>query len=221
MCGRFALTASVEAVQAAFELTSIPAGIAARYNIAPTQPVAVITNQNPRELTFHKWGLVPSWSKDPTMGSRLINARSETAAEKPSFRTSFRRRRCIIPADGFFEWQAQAGGKTPMFIHLVGRPVFAIAGLWDIWQSPDGGELHTCAILTTAANAFMQPIHDRMPVILKPEDYALWLSGDEQPLPALQALMQPCDPAAMSAYPVSKAVNRPGYDAPDVIAPLH
>lgn len=219
MCGRFALTATPDAIQQAFDLAVPPVGLSPRYNIAPTQPVAVITNENPRELTFHNWGLIPSWSKDPSVASRMINARSETAADKPSFRTALRRRRCLIPADGFFEWQTRDGDRVPLFIHFQGRPVFAIAGLWEVWRSPAGDEIRTCTILTTEANAFMRPIHDRMPVILRREDYADWLFPGEAAPSALQPLLRPCDPAGMTAYAVSKLVNRPGNDVPEVIQP--
>jgi putative SOS response-associated peptidase YedK len=188
-----------------------------RFNIAPTQPVAVIANDDPKTLTFHRWGLIPSWAKDAKIGNQMINARSESAHEKPSFRAAFKRRRCLIPADGFFEWKKQDGDKIPMFIQVKGGEVFAMAGLWEIWHSPDGGEIRTCTILTTEANSFMQAMHDRMPVILKKEDYPLWLSPDEEPVPTLQALMKPFDPHQMSAYPVSKLVNKPGNDTPEVI----
>jgi putative SOS response-associated peptidase YedK len=143
MCGRFVLTVNPDLVQTAFDLNSVPASMAPRYNIAPTQPVALITNENPHELTFYKWGLIPSWSKDPSMASKMINARSEGAAEKPAFRAAFKRRRCIIPTDGFYEWQQRAGEKVPMFIHFKNRAVFGFAGLWEIWHSPDGSEVRT------------------------------------------------------------------------------
>jgi putative SOS response-associated peptidase YedK len=191
-----------------------------RYNIAPSQPVAVVSNEDPHQLTFYKWGLLPSWAKDPAMANKMINARSETAAEKPAFRSAFKRRRCLIPADGFFEWQQQGGGKVPLFIHLKDHAIFTMAGLWEIWHSPDGDEVRTCTILTTEANEFMKPIHDRMPVILRREDYDLWLSPREEPAGALQALMKPFDSTLMAAYAVSKAVNRPGNDDPEVVRPV-
>jgi len=219
MCGRFVLTANPEVIQTAFDLTTIPASMSPRYNISPTQPVAVITNENPRELTFYKWGLIPSWSKDAS-AAKMINARSESAAEKPSFRSAFKRRRCIIPADGFYEWQQRAGEKVPLFIHLKDRELFGLAGLWEVWHSPDGDELRTCTILTTDANDFMQPIHNRMPVILNKEDYPLWLSPDEEPAPVLQALMKPYEGNNLTAYAVSKMVNRPGNETPELIQPV-
>ena len=220
MCGRFVLTANPDVIQTAFDLTTIPASMSARYNIAPTQPVAVITNEQPHPLTFYQWGLIPSWSKDVSIGSKMINARSESAAEKPSFRSAFKRRRCIIPADGFYEWRQSGSEKTPMFIHFEGQKVFGIAGLWEVWHSPDGSEVRTCTILTTDANDFMQSIHNRMPVILHKEDYPLWLSPDEEPAPILQELMKPYSGDDLTAYPVSKMVNKPGNDMPDLIQPV-
>lgn len=221
MCGRFVLTADGTAIQIAFDLATTPENVTPRFNIAPTQPVAVITNENPHELTYHLWGLIPSWSKDPKMGSSLINARSETVDEKPSFRSAFKRRRCLIPTDGFFEWQKhEGGGKTPMFIHLKGRPVFAFAGLWEVWRSPDGDELRTCSIITTEANRFVAPIHNRMPVILSPADYRTWLAAGEQPPAMLKGLLKPYDPDAMAAYAVSKVVNKATFDTPECIEPV-
>lgn len=220
MCGRFVLIASPETIQQSFDLTTVPAELPPRYNIAPTQAVAVITNETPRGLTFLKWGLIPSWSKDPSAAARMINARSETASEKPSFRTAFRRRRCIIPADGFYEWQQRGTDKIPMFIHLRDRNLMGMAGIWEIWQSPDGSEVRTCSILTTGANDFMRNFHERMPVILSPEDYNLWLSPKEEPVPVLQNLMQPYLTEAFTAYEVSKAVNKPVNDSAALIEPI-
>lgn len=219
MCGRFVLTANPEAIQLQFSLTGVP-NIPPRFNVAPTQPVAVITNEKPHELTFHQWGLIPSWAKDTSIGSKMINARAESVAEKPAFRSAFKRRRCILPSDGFYEWQDRGGKKVPLFIHLEDRELFGLAGLWEVWHSPDGGELRTCTIVTTDANSFMQPIHNRMPVILHKEDYGLWLSPDEEPADVLQGLLKPYDSSVMRAYEVSKMVNRPGNDVPELIAPV-
>lgn len=220
MCGRYVLIADPNLIQQEFNLASLPEIGGQRYNIAPTQTLPVITNEKPGEISYLRWGLVPSWSKDPSIGAKMNNARSETAAEKPSFRTPFRRRRCLIPASGFYEWQQRENGKAPMFISLKDREVFGMAGLWDIWTSPEGQELRTFSVLTTDGNEFMQPIHDRMPVILRREDYALWLSGDNVPVPKLQALMKGYDSKLMTAYEVSKAVNKAGMDTPECIVPL-
>lgn len=220
MCGRFALTVDPAAVQQAFSLSGMPEQMTPRYNIAPTQPVAVITNDDASALTFHRWGLVPSWAKDISMGSKLINARGETVHEKPSFRSAFRRRRCLIVTDGYFEWQTTDGSKQPYFIFLKGKPVFALAGIWEIWHSPEGDELRTCSIITTEANEFMTPLHDRMPVILDPKDYDQWLQKGEVKAESLLPLIRGFDSDAMEAYAVSKAVNKPVNDSPEIIVPL-
>lgn len=225
MCGRFALISSTEEVADALGvdpavIADIPPAVP-RFNIAPTQPVlaAYLDDAGQRRLTFFQWGLVPSWSKDVTIGSRLINARSETVTEKPSFRNAFKRRRCLIPADGFYEWQKLNGGKQPMYIHGAdGRPL-ALAGLWEVWQEPEGTRLQTCTILTTTPNELMAPIHDRMPVILEPADFGMWLEPGAHPDEALH-LLRPYPAAKMKAYPVSTAVNNPRHDMPECIQPI-
>lgn len=220
MCGRFVLTADGSQLQLAFDLNAAPDPLAPRFNIAPSQPIAVITNDNPHDLTYFKWGLVPSWSKDPAMGNKMINARSETAFEKPAFRSAFKRRRCLIPADGFFEWQKREGGKVPMFIHMDDYSVFAFAGLWEVWYSPDGGELRTATILTTSPNELMASIHDRMPVILERKDYEQWLAPGDVKAESLMPLMKSFDTNRMAAHAVSTYVNSPGNDSPETIEPI-
>ncbi|MEO0804635.1 MAG: SOS response-associated peptidase [Cyanobacteria bacterium J06642_2] len=225
MCGRFALAADAETIAHAFAL-SLEREIPPRYNIAPSQPVEVVraNEQHERELAIVQWGLIPSWVKDLSKWKPLINARSETVAEKPSFRAAFRRRRCLIPASGFYEWQKVEEGKQPFFIHQHAEegdlPVFAMAGLWEHWQRHDGSELETCTILTTAANASMKPIHDRMPVILAPDDYDAWLLTDERDVGDLGALLHPVDDEWVSAYPVSTTVNNPRHDGFICMEPL-
>ncbi len=220
MCGRFALVATGEEVAEHYQLPEVPF-VVPRYNIAPTQPVAAVrlSNAGEREFTFFQWGLIPSWAKDPSIGSRLINARAETAVEKPSFRAAFKRRRCLLPATGFFEWRKVDGRKQPMYIHETGSGIVSLAGLWEIWQAPDGGELETCTILTTGPNSLMEPIHDRMPVILDPLDYDMWLASDT-PTDQLQHLLRPFDAERLLAHPVSTAVNKPQNDTPDVVIPV-
>lgn len=220
MCGRFTLTANPTAVRDLFDLTSVPEHLEPRYNVAPTQPVAVITNEESSALTYHRWGLVPSWAKDITIGNKLINARSETAHEKPSFRAAYKRRRCLIPTSGFYEWRKLGGSKAPHFIHLQGQETFAFAGLWEVWYSPEGDQLRTCTILTTAANALIAPLHDRMPVILDPSDYALWLSPDEMEVEELLPLMKAYDADRMALYEVGPMVNKPVIDLPELIEPV-
>lgn len=222
MCGRFTLTADPETIRRVFNLDSVPEQVVGRYNIAPSQPVAVITNENPRELTFHRWGLIPSWSKDPTIGSRMINARAETAFEKPAFRAAFKRRRCLIPANGFYEWQKRGKNeKAPMYINLKDHALFAFAGLWEIWNSPEGDELRTCTILTGEPNDLVKPIHNRMAIILDKADYAAWLSPDETPSGELMPLLlRQYDVNQMDVYEVSKSVNSPYNDSPQLIEPV-
>lgn len=220
MCGRFTLKADTGEVQKAFDLENVGEEIQPRYNIAPSQPIAIITNHNPKQLTYVKWGLVPSWSKDPAIGNKMINARSETASEKPSFRSAFKRRRCLIPADGFFEWTKQGKKKVPMYIHLENNEIFAFAGLWETWQSPDGSELQTATILTTDPNELIKPLHHRMAVILEPDTYDTWLSPDEMPADALMPLMTAYPSEKMRVYEVSTQVNSPANDNPNIIEPF-
>lgn len=220
MCGRYVLTADTDTIQLAFDLENVPQVHTARFNIAPSQPIAAITNEDPKTLTFLKWGLIPSWSKDPAMGNKMINARSESAPEKPAFRAAFKRRRCLIPADGFFEWQKRGSSKVPMFIHMSDYSVFAFAGLWEVWHSPEGDEIRTATILTTEPNELMKSIHDRMPVILPREHYQVWLAPGDQKVDDLRRLMKPFDASRMAAYSVSTFVNNPANDTPETIEPL-
>jgi putative SOS response-associated peptidase YedK len=222
MCGRFTLTIDPLHLQEAFPWAIIPEDINPRYNIAPSQPVAVISNKGDYSLSFFKWGLIPSWSKDPGIGERMINARAETLAEKPSFRNAYRRRRCLILADGFFEWKLVPGSKNkqPIYIHLKNHKPFAFAGLWEFWNSPAGTEIYSCTIITTHPNSLLQPIHNRMPVILPPETYQQWLVPSDVPSTELNGLLIPYSAEEMTAYPVSKMVNSPQYDSSDLIKPV-
>ena len=221
MCGRFTLTADPGDLQKAFPGLTIQVPLRPRYNIAPTQPVAVIANTADSKLDFFNWGLIPSWAKDPEIGSRLINARSETLAEKPSFRSAFRRRRCLVLADGFYEWKAvpELKSKIPMFIHLKSKRVFAFAGLWEIWSSSDGSEICSCTIITTQPNDLIQSIHNRMPVILPPTAYKDWLDTAERTPDSLAKWLSPFPSEEMEAYPVSRLVNSPQNDVPECIQP--
>jgi putative SOS response-associated peptidase YedK len=222
MCGRFTLIQTAEAIQDTFDIGNAP-DLQPRYNIAPTQEVVTVLHDTDNDLRVAKllrWGLIPSWSKDPSIATKLINARSETVAEKPSFRSAFKKRRCLIVADGFYEWQRTEGKKQPFRFQLQDKQPFGFAGLWEQWQSPSGEEIHTCTILTTAANELMAPIHDRMPVILKPEDYDLWLDPQAQDPKMLQPLLQPFSTEAMTAYPVSTIVNSPKNNTPECVASI-
>ena len=224
MCGRFTLTVDPSELQEAFGDFIFPDQFAPRFNIAPSQPVLAIPNDAKNKADFFSWGLIPSWAKDPTIANRLINARGETIAEKPSFRGSFKYKRCIIPTDGFYEWKAQGGEKTkiPYFIHMKDRAPFAFAGLWDEWHSPDGGTLRTCTIITTEPNELMATLHNRMPVILNQKDYAQWLGAapHAQRPEHLLSLIKPFPSDKMSAYAVSTLVNKPGNDRPECVVPL-
>jgi putative SOS response-associated peptidase YedK len=221
MCGRFTLTLDPAQLREAFPWLSVPDGLSPRYNVAPTQPVAVVPNTGENKIDTYTWGLIPSWSKDISIASRLINARAETITEKPAFRNSFRRRRCLILSDGFYEWkQDLAGkGKTPYYIRLQSGEPFAFAGLWDTWVHPDGSEIRSCTIITTSPNELMQPIHNRMPVILAPHGYAEWLESKEQKLEVLTRLLKPYPSSSMITFPVTKLVNYPQNDTPECVKP--
>lgn len=220
MCGRFTLTVDPADLQEAFPEYTFPEPYAPRFNIAPTQPVLAIPNEG-SSADFFLWGLIPSWAKDPSIGARLINARAETLAEKPSFRAAFKYRRCLIPADGFYEWKAEPGEKrkTPYFIHMQDGKPFAFAGLWETWNSPDGGQLRSCTIITTEPNVLMARLHQRMPVILHPRDYAQWLDPAPIQPSGLLPLLQPFPAEKMTAHPVSTLVNSPANDLAECIQP--
>ncbi|MEH2265606.1 SOS response-associated peptidase [Nostoc sp.] len=222
MCGRFTLNQSAEALAQVFRVDPV-LDLAADFNIAPTRMVATVL-RNPesekREFKQLYWGLIPSWAKDAGMGAKLINARAETVAEKPAFRSAFKHRRCLVLADGFYEWQRQQGKKQPFYFRLQDRQPFAFAGLWERWRSPANEEVISCTILTTAANELLQPIHERMPVILEPQDYDLWLDSQVQTPQTLQELLRPYPAPAMTAYPVSTLVNNSRHHSPECIIPL-
>ena len=222
MCGRFALTVDPVDLQDSFPDFIFPTQYAARYNIAPTQPILALPNDGSKEAGFFIWGLIPSWAKDPTIGSRMINARAETLAEKPSFRSAYQYHRCLIFSSGFYEWQAQPGVKTkiPHFIHLKTGAPFAFAGLWEKWEAPDGSTIHSATIITTEPNELMGKIHNRMPVILPHDAYTQWLDSSPKQPPSLQQLLVPYPAGEMEAYPVSTLVNSPAYDHPECIAPV-
>ncbi len=221
MCGRFTLIRLEDFLRDLPWIGPPEQALPAQYNIAPSQPIAVVANLPRPVIDFYHWGLVPHWAKDRTIGNRMINARAETLAEKPAFRTPLRHRRCLVPADGFFEWRKEpTGRKTPMYIRLKSHIPLAFAGLWDSWHSPDGSELRTCTIITTAANDLLKTIHDRMPVILKPESYKEWLSPEEKmpdDLDALQELLTSYPASEMEATPVGTAVNSAKNGGPNCI----
>jgi len=203
MCGRYVLASPGEAIAEHFRLAAAP-DVAPHYNIAPTQiaPVIRATKEGARELVAMRWGFVPAWADDVSIGTRMINARAETVAAKPAFRAAFRHRRCLIPANGFYEWKPAGKRKQPYFCRLAGQPLFAMAGLWEEWRSPDGEVVRTYTVITTDANAEMRALHDRMPAILLPDAYATWLAAPD-PSP----LLAPLAGARLDAYPVGLRVN--------------
>ncbi len=220
MCGRFTLRTPKEKVKREFNLQEEPP-VEARYNIAPTQSILAVREvSDEREAVLLKWGLIPSWAKDDSMSARLINARSETVAEKPAFREAFKRSRCVIPADGLYEWKREGKSKQPFFFFLRDERLFGFAGLWDRWKDEDGKVIQSCAILTTEANEVLRPVHDRMPVILHPQTYGEWLGDDVRNVAALKELLRPYPSAEMIAYPVSTDVNSPRNQGEDLISQL-
>jgi len=230
MCGRFTLSTPVAEMSRVFGFPELP-NLAARYNIAPTQQIAAVRllpDERRRGLVMLRWGLVPHWADDPSIGNRMINARAESVAEKPAFRTAFARRRCLIPADGFYEWQQhgvpKGGKKQPFRIRRKDGQPFAFAGLWESWKGPKGGPpldqpLETATIITTEANGVLKPLHERMPVILDPADYDLWLDP-EAPKEAAESLLRPCPDDWLEAYPVSTRVNSVRNEDPACVEPL-
>jgi putative SOS response-associated peptidase YedK len=216
MCGRFTLRANPAAVQGAFNLAEAPR-IEPHYNIAPTQQVfALRSEQGKIEPVFLRWGLIPSWAKDPKIAYTLINARSETAAQKPSFRAAFKTRRCLIPADGFYEWMKEGKAKKPMRFTLRDERLFAFAGLWERWLSPEGPAVQTFTILTTSANELVRPLHERMPVILDPARYQDWLDPVTS-VQEVQAWMVPWSADDMAMVPANPLVNSPRNQGPELL----
>ena len=221
MCGRFTRSASGPDLADLFHLAEVPE-LPPHYNIAPTQPVAAVRVEldGKRRLVWLRWGLIPSWAEDPAIGNRLINARAETAAEKPSFGSAFRSRRCLVPADGFFEWQKCNGRKQPFYFRLKDGAPFAFAGLWEQWRKAPEEVVESCTLLTTDANAVVRPFHDRMPVILDRRDYDAWLDPAVRAPEEVQPLLRPFPEAGMTAYTVSPWVNDPKHQGPQCVAPV-
>ena len=215
MCGRYKLSQRKQVVEEYFDCVSDEPDWSPRYNIAPTQPIPVI-RQNPketvRELSLLRWGLIPSWAKAPSVAAKMINARSETAATKPAFRDALKFRRCLIPADGFYEWARTGKAKQPYCFEVNDGQLFVFAGIWDRWRDAGGSMVETCSILTTTPNAVTSPVHDRMPVILDPDSYNRWLAPGARDVAAVSDLLKPCDARRMRCYPVSTRINHVAND---------
>lgn len=221
MCGRFSLSASLELLADAFQVTELP-DLSPRYNIAPSQPVAVIRRMvpgAPRRLDLLSWGLLPAWAKD-AKAARPINARADTVAEKPTFRAAFRNRRCLVPADAFFEWQQQGTKKQPFCFRMADHGLFALAGLWERWEGPEEQVLETFSLLTTEPNELVATVHDRMPVILRPDQYDRWLDPTLHDPASVLAMTGPYPASAMVAYAVDPKVGSPAFDTPECLVPV-
>jgi putative SOS response-associated peptidase YedK len=225
MCGRFSLRArNAEILAEYFGIVDVPL-LKPRYNIAPSQPVPVVRlkpdeSKPKREMVLMRWGLIPSWAKDAAIGNRMINARAESLAEKPAFRAALRRRRCLVAADGFYEWQETGRKKQPYFIRFRDDRPFAFAGLWESWEGPDHAVIDSCTIITTTAGKLIRPIHERMPVILAPDAYEAWLDTAVENMDTITSLLVPFSSKEMEAYPVNTTVNKATHDDPECIEPL-
>jgi len=221
MCGRFVQLGPVTVYATMFDIGGKYGAVARRYNVAPTQPVMACREHNGRrELRPLRWGLVPHWSRGPDSRYNMINARAETVHRKPAYHDPFRSRRCLIPAEAFYEWKPGPGGKQPYAIRMQSRAPFAFAGLWDGWVAPDGTALETCTLIVTDANEMLQPIHDRMPVILAPALWDRWLDPEFRDSEALRRILMPYDTAEMEAFPVSKRVSSPEHEGVELLEPV-
>ena len=218
MCGRYTLIADLGDLAQRFEFDGSYFSYDPGYNIAPTESVLTVRNMEGREAAFMKWGLIPFWAKDPKIGARMINARAETVAEKPAFRKALKKRRCLVLADGYYEWQKTPVGKRPFRIVMRSGEPFALAGLWETWKEPQGNVVPSCTIITTAANDFLAPIHNRMPVILPRDKEKMWLDRDPDHAADLTDILTPYSDEGMDAYEVSTMVNYARNDGPEVIA---
>ena len=221
MCGRYSLATGTDVLKGLFQVEGEVPQLAPRWNVAPTQPVAVVVvvNEGPRTIRSMRWGLIPSWAKDPAIGNKMINARAETLAEKPSFREALRRRRCLVVADGFYEWVKEGAKKRPVWIHPRDGGVLAFAGLWERWKGPSGEIVESCTIVTTAANGTMAPFHHRMPVILPAAAWDRWLDPKPVDPASLLGLLVPAPDELLSVRPVSTLVNKPSREGKDLVEP--
>jgi putative SOS response-associated peptidase YedK len=220
MCGRFVQTTLFPILKSEFNLASAAVDFRARYNIAPTQEVPTVIRKEENELVMCRWGLIPHWAKDISIGNKMINARAETLSEKPSFKGPFKKHRCLVIADGFYEWKKTESGKIPVYIHLKDDRPIGFAGLTAHWSSPEGQEITSCTIVTTAANSLLETVHDRMPAIIAPEHREMWLDPDVQDTEKLSTLLGPYSADEMEMWEVSKRVNSPANEGAENIEPL-
>lgn len=220
MCGRFVRITPVSVLALKFKVEKVFSNLAPSYNIAPAQEVVIINDEGVRQLVQCKWGLIPPWAKDPLMGYTMINARSETAVRKPAFRSAFKRNRCLVIADGFYEWRSEGKKKFPVYIRLRSGECFGFAGLYNVWKAPDGKQICTCTIVTTQANETVRPIHDRMPVILPRDKEDIWINPATEDKETLVGILKPYPAEQMEAYEVSIKVNNPGHNYAENMEPV-
>lgn len=220
MCGRYSLAVDPDLLRDEFDLDEAPQDLAARYNIAPTEPAAVITNRDPKHIRMHHFGLIPHWADEPSISHRMINARRESLADKPAFRDAYRRHRCLVIADGFYEWQRRGRSKQPYHVRLRSRRPFGFAGLWTVWRAPDGTRVPSCTIITAPAEGALVEVHDRMPVIIPRALRAAWLEPAAEEPDALAPLLEKTPLDALELYPVGAFVNTPGHEGLECVAPL-
>lgn len=219
MCGRFSFSPLAKIIEDRFDVKVDPSQYKPRYNCAPSQNLAVISNNNPEKLSFYRWGLIPFWAKDRKIGNKMINAKAETITEKASFKNSFKRKRCLVLSDGFYEWKKiNSKDKVPYRIKMYDDSLFAMAGLWDSWKDEGGELINSFTIITTSPNKLMENIHQRMPVILEKKDEKTWINEDDTNV--LQSLLKPFPAGHMTAYPISKLVNSPANDSPEIMNPV-
>jgi putative SOS response-associated peptidase YedK len=220
MCGRFVRIKTIHEIADIFNIKEVESDLAPSYNIAPKQPIVVVMEDGKKKLVTMQWGLIPRWAKDDKISNKLINARSETIDQKPSFKNSFIHRRCIVVADGFYEWTERGGKKRPVYIYLESGQTFGMAGVYDTWKTSEGEEITTCTIITTEANEFMKKLHHRMPVILEPEYYDYWLNPENKDITKLKEILNKFISQQLDFHEVSSAVNSPVFNSPDCIKPL-
>ena len=220
MCYRFVRESNIAEIAREFDVDEIEEDISPSFNVSPTHNVPALINDGVRRIEVLRWGLIPPWAENISIGNKLLNARGETITEKPSFRLAFKKRRCLIPATGYYEWKREGSNKTPMFIHLKDEKIFGMAGLWERWTSPSGEQINSFTIITIAANDWLKPVNDRMPVIIPKDQVALWLDSTGRSEDDLMFMLKPYDADLMEKHKVSSVVNSPKNDSPENIIPV-